>query len=102
MEITCQFINENGIKIEEWMSCYDESHDGTIDMGGLQSIFKKNEIPMSKLDVHSIFAQIFKSYNSGSLTKDSRIYGKDFIILLKEMSKESFEDRYTPYGIKPQ
>ena len=68
----------------EWLKCYDTLHNNTIDLESIQTIFKSIEIPLTKLDIVTIFNHIYSNTNKNvKPSSTARISISDFIKYLK-------------------
>eukprot|EP00347_Sterkiella_histriomuscorum_P013994 403362573 len=92
MQIIQKHVRENNFNLEEWFRCHDSQHNGTIDLEGFTTMFKNMEIPLSKIEIYSVFKQLViqqgKQLNGKiQVQHESRIYFRDFLKCLINLSQ---------------
>jgi len=48
-------MTENKINIEDWFRCHDTLKNGTIDLEGFWTMFKRMDLALSKIELYNVF-----------------------------------------------
>lgn len=72
------FMTENKINLDDWFRCHDTLKNGTINLESFQTMFKRMDVPLSKIEMYSIFKYFVTNVQKQNFGKESKVYFKDF------------------------
>ncbi|CDW87548.1 UNKNOWN [Stylonychia lemnae] len=99
LHIINNHIQENRFNIEEWFRCFDQLHNGTIDLHGFNQVFKNMQIPLSKIEIYSIFKYLLQRQNPSmknlQVGDQSRLHFSSFVKTLNIIQKQQEREGIT-------